>query len=134
MPHARNPSDHTLISRDRWTWSKVRAQVIARDGGTCVECGGLGSQVDHIIERAHGGTDHLSNLRLLCVKCHTRRRRATRLTYPLSVVRRNHYDFPVHECRALNPNLPALRGDYGLGVWHGDGCPSGCSNGAARGS
>lgn len=50
--------------------------MIARDGGQCQLCGRLvaeKAQIDHIREKALGGSDSLSNLRLLCLPCHSRR-------------------------------------------------------------
>lgn len=57
-------------------WRRTRLQVIARDGGVCQLCGIVVSrmaQIDHIHEKAAGGDDSLSNLRLLCLPCHSRR-------------------------------------------------------------
>lgn len=47
-------------------WRKTREVVIQRDGGLCQECGAPGRQVAHILDRRAGGSDHPSNLRLLC--------------------------------------------------------------------
>jgi 5-methylcytosine-specific restriction endonuclease McrA len=42
---------------------KIRALVIATYGDTCCHCGKPGARsVEHVIPRAHGGTDALSNL------------------------------------------------------------------------
>lgn len=50
--------------------------MIARDLSQCQFCGklvsGQDAQIDHIIEKPHG-TDHMSNLRLLCLSCHAKR-------------------------------------------------------------
>ncbi|TDH56359.1 HNH endonuclease [Dankookia rubra] len=54
-------------------WQQVRQAVIARDGGRCTVCRGPGNTVDHIREVRDGGTDALSNLRLMCGPCHNRR-------------------------------------------------------------
>ena len=52
-------------------WRKLREQVLIRDGRMCVTCGAdEGLQVDHIVERQHGGTDHMDNLQTLCETCH----------------------------------------------------------------
>ncbi|AYA64788.1 HNH endonuclease [Alteromonas sp. RKMC-009] len=56
-------------------WDKLRQQVIKRDAGLCQSCRRQnkytkGSHVDHIKAKAHGGSDSLSNLQLLCVACH----------------------------------------------------------------
>jgi 5-methylcytosine-specific restriction enzyme A len=54
-------------------WQQTRRAVIARDAGLCTLCGGPGNTVDHIREVRDGGTDALSNLRLICAACHNRR-------------------------------------------------------------
>lgn len=52
-------------------WRKLREQVLFRDGRMCVICGADEKlQVDHIVERQHGGTDHMDNLQTLCETCH----------------------------------------------------------------
>lgn len=57
-------------------WRKIREQVINRAGGLCEEdykkgIYVIGTIVDHIIPLAHGGHEtELSNLQLLCEKCH----------------------------------------------------------------
>ncbi|WP_233132569.1 HNH endonuclease [Paraferrimonas haliotis] len=35
--------------------------------------------VDHIVAKAHGGTDHMENLQALCDKCHKAKTAAERL-------------------------------------------------------
>lgn len=57
-------------------WRRTRLAVIARDQGICQLCGLLviGSpDIDHIVEKAKGGTDALSNLRVACHDCHSKR-------------------------------------------------------------
>lgn len=56
-------------------WDKLRKLVIKRDGYQCQECKrqGMvtpGQDVDHIVNKANGGTDMLSNLQYLCRACH----------------------------------------------------------------
>lgn len=52
-------------------WRKIREQVLFRDGRMCIQCGSEdGLQVDHIVERQHGGGDQLDNLQTLCSTCH----------------------------------------------------------------
>lgn len=56
-------------------WRKVRALVLARDRGLCVPCDEQGRTtaavaVDHILNRAQGGTDDLDNLQSICDECH----------------------------------------------------------------
>ena len=56
-------------------WTKLRAKLIAAHP-YCAWCGSTDKlSVDHIIQRQHGGTDDLSNLRVLCFSCNTQRRR-----------------------------------------------------------
>jgi HNH endonuclease len=47
----------------------MRRQVFARYGRTCVHCGAVATDVDHLIPIAAGGTDELSNLRPPCAAC-----------------------------------------------------------------
>ena len=53
--------------------------MIARDGGVCQLCGLLvqgddrEAHIDHIVEKAAGGGDELSNLRLVHRSCHSKR-------------------------------------------------------------
>lgn len=63
-------------------WRRTRLAVIARDQGVCQMCGVVVmrmAQVDHIVEKAVGGDDRLSNLRLLCLPCHSSRHAADHL-------------------------------------------------------
>jgi 5-methylcytosine-specific restriction protein A len=53
-------------------WKARRRMVLARDRHVCLLCGGRAREVDHIVPRAHGGGDELSNLRSLCRACHRR--------------------------------------------------------------
>lgn len=55
-------------------WSWRREQVFERDQYKCRMCGGNEAlSVDHIVARSQGGTDEMSNLRLLCFLCHSKR-------------------------------------------------------------
>lgn len=56
-------------------WTKIRNTVRKRDKWLCQEClrKGIvtkGSDVDHILNKARGGTDAMNNLELLCKPCH----------------------------------------------------------------
>jgi hypothetical protein len=52
-------------------FSRVRLQVLRRDGYRCRGCGAGGSlDVHHIVARAHGGSNDPSNLVSLCPGCH----------------------------------------------------------------
>jgi 5-methylcytosine-specific restriction endonuclease McrA len=49
-------------------WEKVRAQVLQRDQGICVYCGGEATEADHVVPKSMGGTDTLDNLVASCKK------------------------------------------------------------------
>ncbi|GIG69725.1 HNH endonuclease [Phytomonospora endophytica] len=60
-------------------WRRLRAFILDRDGWTCLVpgadgrvCGRYARTVDHIIPRAHGGTDDPANLRAACSTCNTK--------------------------------------------------------------
>ena len=61
-------------------WDKIRVIVLKRDNGLCqcAECQGgkvrltLANEVHHIIPKAKGGTDDLSNLQAINKECHMR--------------------------------------------------------------
>lgn len=50
-------------------WQKVRAAVLERDEHICGYCGAHATQVDHIISKAHNGTDDMHNLVAACAGC-----------------------------------------------------------------
>jgi hypothetical protein len=53
---------------------KLRAAVLARDGGTCVLCNSSGHlEIDHIVAVASGGPTALDNLQALCRACNRRK-------------------------------------------------------------
>lgn len=57
------------------SWDRLRRQVLERDCGVCQACAreGLihpGNEVDHIVPKAEGGTDDLSNLQTICAERH----------------------------------------------------------------
>lgn len=61
-------------------WDKLRMIVLKRDRYICQcdECKSLGlvkdaTHVDHIVAKAHGGLDDLSNLRAINKDCHKRK-------------------------------------------------------------
>lgn len=60
--------------------ARVRAEVLVRNGQTCQMCGAAAGdlddtgrrvtlQIDHIVDRSHGGGDDPGNLRALCTRC-----------------------------------------------------------------
>ena len=56
-------------------WDKIRKNILQRDDYLCVahrRKGKLvpGNEVDHIVNKESGGTDHTSNLQTLCNGCH----------------------------------------------------------------
>ena len=61
-------------------WVKLRKLVMQRDKGLCQcdKCQGgklrvtAATDCDHIVSKANGGTDDLSNLRALSKECHQR--------------------------------------------------------------
>lgn len=54
---------------------RLRAEIIKRDNGTCQMCGAKAPEVkiaiDHVQPKALGGTDEVTNLRVLCVPCNS---------------------------------------------------------------
>jgi len=53
-------------------WRRVRAHQLRREP-LCRVCGALAKEVDHVIRRREGGSDHASNLESLCKPCHSRK-------------------------------------------------------------
>lgn len=53
-------------------WRKVRASIILRDPICTIDGCGPSVDVDHILARAKGGTEHPSNLRGVAHGCHSR--------------------------------------------------------------
>ena len=65
-------------------WDVIRPRILKRDKGLCLEHlrQGVVKQaacVDHIIAKAHGGTDADSNLESLCWSCHATKTARERL-------------------------------------------------------
>lgn len=59
-------------------WDKLRKAVLIRDRHLCQVCLKLGvmteaKQVDHILNKAAGGTDDMHNLQSICWPCHKRK-------------------------------------------------------------
>lgn len=59
-----------------WAWQQKRQRILERDHGLCCVCRGRGkvtlaTEVDHITQKASGGTDDDENLQSICDDCHT---------------------------------------------------------------
>lgn len=58
-------------------WRVVRQYVYERDNGLCQYCGEQielnKCHIHHVLELSQGGTNHPSNLKTLCKKCHKNR-------------------------------------------------------------
>ena len=60
-------------------WEALRQKALRRDNFRCVLCQTPGRlEVDHIIPKAKGGTDNLTNLQTLCRGCHIQKTRTER--------------------------------------------------------
>ena len=57
-------------SRQTRVWRRIRASILARDGGACVYCHGLATEVHHLTPVRRGGTDAPDNLVSVCHDCH----------------------------------------------------------------
>lgn len=72
----RTPSEEKRRQARRGTsgWDRQRRndEVKKRSGGRCVLCGRVGTEVDHVVPLARGGSDEPGNKRLLCRACHRR--------------------------------------------------------------
>lgn len=72
---------HERSARERgygWGWTKLRASILARDCGLCQPCQRAGrvtvaTEVDHIRNKAQGGSDEPGNLQAICRECHARK-------------------------------------------------------------
>lgn len=58
-----------------YAWQKRRAEVLQRDNHLCQVCLAKGyftpaTEVDHVINKASGGTDDIENLQAICHVCH----------------------------------------------------------------
>lgn len=57
----------------RAPWREIRAKALAFYGEKCGKCGTLEDLVvHHVKERRDGGSDELSNLEVVCGRCHNR--------------------------------------------------------------
>lgn len=58
--------------QDNVLYARTRKWAYERDGGLCVLCGAMATEVHHIEFRSHGGLSNLSNLACLCRDYHTK--------------------------------------------------------------
>ena len=58
-------------------WMPLKQYVYERDGGTCKKCNEpteyIGTHCHHVLELSEHGTNHPSNLKTLCHRCHKER-------------------------------------------------------------
>lgn len=61
----------------RRAWRLARRERLLIDNWQCQDCGrvvsGREAHVDHVVAKASGGSDDMSNLRTLCRSCHSRK-------------------------------------------------------------
>lgn len=50
-------------------WNQLRQQVLQRDNFTCVYCGREATEADHVLAKANGGKDEMTNLVASCRPC-----------------------------------------------------------------
>ena len=83
------PPGATAYRFPRAISSRLRAQVLERNGYTCQMCGVAGGggdghgravrlHIGHIVDRSRGGRDTLANLRALCSACNQGAKNVTR--------------------------------------------------------
>ena len=102
-----SPPDKGACTFTKPVSSRLRAQVLERNGYTCQMCGiGAGDiigdgrkarlHVGHIIDRSHGGAETLGNLRALCSDCNQGAKHIglepPSYTWVISIVRRSSED------------------------------------------
>ena len=70
----RHQAGRTSTERGYGTaWRKLRAKVMKRDNYLCQVClpqMTKAKEVDHITNKAKGGTDDMDNLQAICIGCH----------------------------------------------------------------
>lgn len=64
-------------------WKKLRNRILKRDDYLCQSCLRAdiikeAKEVDHILNKKRGGTDHESNLEALCCECHKKKTQSER--------------------------------------------------------
>lgn len=68
--HYHPPFEHRRLEPMPANWKTIRAAVLRRDHGCCVDCGAPATQVDHVKPRAWGGADTPENLQSVCTHHH----------------------------------------------------------------
>ncbi|OOS05970.1 HNH endonuclease [Moraxella cuniculi] len=65
-------------SRGGRPWRRLRQQILLRDRYTCQICHRVGGrlELDHVINKANGGSDNQENLQILCHDCHQQKTKA----------------------------------------------------------
>ncbi len=82
--HDLGPWDHKRTFQERYgvtrsEWAKIRARVIRRDHGRCVDCSSRQRlEADHIVPVSQGGSSDLDNLATRCRTCHQAKTNADR--------------------------------------------------------
>ena len=59
-----------------WQWQRLRLEILQRDSWQCQACKRAGRltparEVDHVLNKAAGGTDAPDNLAAICTPCHS---------------------------------------------------------------
>lgn len=57
--------------------NRKRGAVSSKTEGKCFYCGDTGTEIDHIVAKAKGGNDKLSNLVMACRSCNGAKREKT---------------------------------------------------------
>lgn len=64
-------------------WASITHHILRRDAHLCYiqsgDCTQHATEVDHIIPRAEGGSDHPTNLAAVCATCHAFKTKQERL-------------------------------------------------------
>jgi 5-methylcytosine-specific restriction endonuclease McrA len=88
---------------------EVREYLLEKWGRTCVYCGAKGKplQVEHIVPKARGGSDRVSNLTIACEQCNTAKgaQTAAEFGHPAVEAQAKH---PLRDAAAVNATRWAL--------------------------
>jgi len=72
--HKAKPWPRPVAHAGGGRWRRTRKRIFERDGGHCVYCGAPAEVVDHVLNRARGGSDDDSNLVACCRPCNEKKR------------------------------------------------------------